>query len=117
MPAALREIGLTGEMKEIEVDARVGGTFLFSDLRNGVEARHWGSYLELERPHKIAFTWITDVNDEADPSKVSLTIAPADDGCVADMVHEIDAKWAEFAERIGQSWARMLRAIANELAR
>jgi len=49
---------------QIKIDAKVGGAFLFSDIRDGVEAKHWGTYLELERPGKIVFTWITDESEE-----------------------------------------------------
>src|SRR5689334_6090321 len=90
MASALQESGLTGEMKRTEIDVRVGGKFFFSDMRNGVEAKHWGTYLELERPRKIVFTWIVDPNDEADPSKVALSIVPDGTGCVATLVHEMD---------------------------
>src|SRR5262245_58929163 len=67
MSAALRSLGLAGDIRRVEVDARVGGKFFFSDMRGDAEARHWGAYLELARPTKIAFTWITDESEEADP--------------------------------------------------
>ena len=73
---ALQSMGLSGEIGRIEIDAKVGGAFLISDMRDGVEAKHWGTYLELERPRKIVFTWMTDPSEEAEPSKVSLTIEP-----------------------------------------
>src|SRR5262249_42852540 len=91
MSAALRSFGLGGEITRVEIDARVGGRFLFSDMRDGTEARHWGTYLELERPRKIVFTWITDESEEADPSTVTLTIDAQPDGCLATIVHEMDA--------------------------
>ncbi len=34
MAAALRSHGLTGDIQRIEIDARVGGKFFFSDLRD-----------------------------------------------------------------------------------
>ena len=50
MSAALKEMGLSGDMKRIEVDARVGGKFFFSDMRDAGEAKHWGTYRALDRP-------------------------------------------------------------------
>ncbi len=82
--------GLAGDIKRVEIDARVGGKFFFSDMRDGTEARHWGTYLELDRPRKIVFTWIVDESEEADPSKVTLTIEPDPDGCIATIVHEME---------------------------
>lgn len=113
---ALRSSGLAGEIKRFEIDARVGGKFFFSDMRNGQEARHWGTYLELERPRKIVFTWIVDESEEADPSRVTLTIDPEAEGCVATLVHEMDAKWADYVARTESGWSRMLAAIEDVVA-
>lgn len=115
MGAALKVAGLSGDIHRIEIDARVGGKFFFSDIRNGSEARHWGSYLELERPHKIVFTWIVDESEEADPSRVTLTITPDGEGCTATIVHEIDEKWIDYVARTESGWARMLQQVDNLL--
>lgn len=115
MASSLKSIGLAGDLKRMETDPRVGGRFCFSDMRNGAEAIHVGSYLALERPSLICFTWIAGMNvvdaEMANPSKVTLTIEPAPNGCIATLVHEMDAQWAEYVSRTEASWARMLRAI------
>ena len=111
MSAALKSNGLAGDIQRVEVDARVGSRFYFSDLRNGTEARHWGTYLTLDRPRKIVFTWIVNEADESDPSKVTLTIEPNGTGCLATIVHEMDQKWADYIDRVEGGWGRMLRAF------
>ncbi len=116
MAAALRSFGLAGDIRRIEIDARVGGKFYFSDMRDGQEARHWGTYLELDRPRKIVFTWIVDESEEADPSKVTLTIQPEPNGCLATIVHEMDARWVEYVARTQDGWSRMLAQVAVLLA-
>jgi uncharacterized protein YndB with AHSA1/START domain len=80
-------------------------------MRGEVEARHWGRYLELDRPRTIRFTWIVDESGEADPSVVTLSIEPQADGCVATIVHEMDAKWIEFVSQTEGGWSRMLQAV------
>ena len=115
MAAALKSLGLAGDIRRVEIDARVGGKFFFSDIRDGNEARHWGTYLELERPRKIAFTWIVDESEEADPSTVTLSIEPEASGCVATIVHELDAAWAEYVARTESGWARMLSEVERLL--
>jgi uncharacterized protein YndB with AHSA1/START domain len=72
MAASLTSWGLAGDIRRVEIDARVGGKFFFSDMRDGIEARHCGSYLELDPPQKIVFTWITDESEDADPSVVTI---------------------------------------------
>jgi uncharacterized protein YndB with AHSA1/START domain len=113
--AALKSFGLPGDIRRIDIDARVGGQFFFSDMRDGTETRHWGSYLELDRPHKIVFTWIVDESEEANPSKVTLTIQPEADGCVATIVHEMDAQWVDFISQTESGWARMLQGVESLL--
>lgn len=115
MAAALKSFGLAGEICRVEIDARIGGTFFFSDMRDGAEAKHWGTYLELDRPRKIVFTWIVDASEEANPSTVTLTIQPEPEGCVATIVHEMDAKWIEFVSRTESGWARMLQQVEHAL--
>ncbi len=113
--AALKTWGLPGEIERIEIDARVGGKFFFSDIRDGKPARHWGTYLELDRPRKIVFTWIVDESEEANPSTVTLTIQPEPDGCVATIVHEMDQEWAEYVAQTESGWGRMLQAVDGVL--
>lgn len=115
MEAALTKLGLAGDIQRVEIDARVGGKFFFSDMRDGTEARHWGTYLELDRPRKIAFTWIVDEAEESDPSKVALTIEPDGEGCIATIVHEMDAQWADYIAQTQSGWGCMLKAIDASL--
>lgn len=116
MKTAAQSLGLAGDVRQVEIDPRVGGRFLFSDMREGTEAKHWGTYLELERPRKIVFTWITDESEEQDPSKVTLTIQPAGEGCLATIVHEIDEKWADYIKQTEDGWNCMLAAVGGLLA-
>lgn len=111
MSAALKTHGLSGEIREVTVDPRVGGKFCFSDMRPSGEARHWGTYLELEPARKIVFTWIVDASEEADPSKVTLTIEPKGTGCVATIVHEMDRQWIDYVQRTEGGWSRMFVEI------
>jgi uncharacterized protein YndB with AHSA1/START domain len=109
--AALIASGLSGEIKRIEIDPRVGGKFFFSDMRDAGEARHWGTYLVLERPRKIVFTWITDGSEEADPSKVTLSIEREGDGSTVTLTQEMAAEWADYVSRTERGWSRMLKAL------
>lgn len=42
----------TGRMVRVEIDARVGGRFVFVDRRNGEDVEHLGEYLIGEHPHR-----------------------------------------------------------------
>lgn len=110
MKASLQSMGLAGDVRQIEIAPRVGGAFLFTDMRDGAEARHWGTYAELEDSRKIAFTWIVDESEESDPSRVVLQLRPDGEGCIATLTHELDAKWADYIAQTENAWKCMLQA-------
>ena len=100
------------DVRRVEIDARVGGRFTFSDMREDGEAVHWGTYLEIDRPRRLVFTWFTSTEDEQENnSVVTMTIEPDDEGCVATIVHRIDARWAEYITQTEQGWSGMLSQI------
>ena len=112
MADALSTLGLAGELKRIEIDARIGGAFFFSDMRDGEEARHWGTYRALERPHLIEFTWITSEKDERnDTSVVHIEITPKSAGCAVELIHSLSAEYAAYIPQTETGWSTMLQAI------
>jgi uncharacterized protein YndB with AHSA1/START domain len=116
LSSALKSHGLSGEIRRIEIDPRVGGKFVFSDMRDGKEAVHWGTYLAMERPHKLVFNWFTSIEDEKEgTSVVTLTIEPKGSGCVATIVHRMSEKYAQYIERTQLGWSRMLEHLGAHL--
>ncbi len=118
MTASLKQSGLAGEMIACGTDPVIGGAFLFSDRRDGQEARHWGHYRHLDRPRKIVFTWITSDAEANDPSKVTLIIEPDPDGpgTVVTLYHEMLSKWDAYRERTERGWRQMLEQVDAVLA-
>lgn len=45
---------------DVETDAREGGSFTIIMHFQGQKLPHTGKYLEIRRPHKLIFTWISD---------------------------------------------------------
>jgi uncharacterized protein YndB with AHSA1/START domain len=118
MSASLQGFGLPGDVRRVEIDPRVGGRFTFSDVRDAGEAVHWGTYLEIDRPRKLVFTWFASEEDAREgASVVTLTIDSDRDGCIATIAHRMDAKWAGYVPQTEQGWGGMLRASAALLAR
>ena len=110
MSMALKSLGQSGEVKRVEIDPKIGGTFLFSDMRDGAEYRHWGTYVELDRPRRLAFTWNTVDSDESDPCNVALSVEPDGKGSIVTIVNEIDEKWADYVGITENGWRRILEA-------
>jgi uncharacterized protein YndB with AHSA1/START domain len=106
------------DVRRVEIDPKVGGKFTFSDARKEGEAVHWGTYVEIDRPRRLVFTWFTSKEDEeANCSTVALTIEKDGDGCVATIVHTMDAKWADYTKRVEKGWGGMLGQIDTWFAR
>ena len=97
----------------LDVDPRVGGSFSLKVERNGAIIDHVGEYLEIERPHRLVFTWAVKGESDDAPSQVRIDIAASSSGCVLTLVHTMDAKWADYAQRAQGAWNTMLDALAE----
>jgi uncharacterized glyoxalase superfamily protein PhnB/uncharacterized protein YndB with AHSA1/START domain len=102
-----------GEMRQVDIDPRVGGHFAIVQRRAGGDAAHVGEYLELERPRRLAFTWSTP--PQPDQSRVHIEIAAKGDGCELTLTHDMEPRWAEHVERVEHGWTTMTDAMATLL--
>lgn len=91
-----------------EIDAQVGGAFLFVARRNGKDIEHIGKYLEIDRPRRIVFTlrvpavW-------ADNNRVTVEIVPLETGCELTVIHE--GVLAEHESGIESGWTLFLDGL------
>jgi uncharacterized protein YndB with AHSA1/START domain len=103
------------EILRIHVDARVGGSFSFLVRRDGQELDHVGKYFEIERPRRLEFSWSIGQPDHG--SRVTVEIAPAQDGCDLTLIHEIPPQWTDSAARTEEGWRKMTGVLATVLER
>ena len=102
------------EIVHLELEPCVGGSFSFLVLRQGQEIDHVGEYLEIERPHRLAFTWgIRGMGS----SRVQIEIVPQAGACTLTLTHELDPQWAAHASRTQAGWTHMLDALTRRLGR
>ena len=112
MSHALTAFGLSAEIVRIEVDPRPGGAFMFSDRRDGEEVQHWGTYLTLERPSVLQFTWFTSEESEREGSSiVRIEFVPQAAGCSARLTHKMPATYTEYTEQAERGWKTLLASI------
>lgn len=103
------------EVLRTSIDPREGGRFSFVVRRNGQELDHNGTYIEFDRPRRLAFTWGIGEHGD-DGSIVTIAFAPSTDGgCDLTLVHELAPEWAEYAERTRAGWERITGALASTL--
>ncbi|HTJ64350.1 MAG TPA: SRPBCC domain-containing protein [Alphaproteobacteria bacterium] len=101
-----------GTMVKVEIDPRVGGRFRFVERRDGTDVEHRGEYLEIDRPHRLVFSfWVPQFS--AEKTTIQLDFAPLDLGCVVTLTHE--GVFEDFAARTEQGWTMILNGLAETL--
>ena len=101
-----------GVMENVEIDPRVGGGFRVAERRGDDLAEHFGEYVELDRPRRLAFLFWTSFSDER--TRVTVTIEPDGDGALLTLRH--DGVWADYEERTEKGWTMMLENLTRALA-
>ena len=103
----------TGEMLRVEIDARVGGRFLFVERRDGEDMEHMGEYLEMDRPRRLVFMFAVP---KLSPlyTRVSIDIVAARSGCELTLVHE--GVLPEYEARVQSGWSEILNGLTASLA-
>jgi uncharacterized protein YndB with AHSA1/START domain len=102
-----------GKMVRTEIDARVGGKFIFTDKRDGEEIEHAGKYEAIDRPHRLVFKFGVPKYTGKDTTRVSIDIMPNGKGCDLTLTHE--GVWPDYEERTKQGWTMMLGKLADTL--
>jgi uncharacterized protein YndB with AHSA1/START domain len=104
----------TGEMVRVEMDARVGGTWVVTERRDGEDVEHRGEYLEIDRPRRLVFTLrVPKYSQERD--RIIVEITPLLNGCDLTLTHEMSPDFAEYANRTEEGWAGALRGLEATL--
>jgi uncharacterized protein YndB with AHSA1/START domain len=96
---------------EAEVDLRVGGSFRVVMVEARLE--HTGEYLEIDRPRRLVFTWVSAFTG-AKPSVVTVEMHGRDDGTRVVLTHERLPEDVVDGHRDG--WGTMIERLAGILA-
>jgi uncharacterized protein YndB with AHSA1/START domain len=102
----------TGEMVRVEIDARVGGTFNIT-RRDGEDIEHIGTYLEIDRPRRLVFTFGVP-KFSALMARISVDLKPLPTGCELTLTHEECP--AEWGDRSRDGWGKIIDGLAAHLA-
>ena len=103
-----------GRMVRAEIDARVGGSFVFTDRRDGEDIEHKGQYLEMDRPRRLVFTFaVAAPSFSAETTQVTIEITPLAVGCELSLTHE--GVLPDYAERTQSGWKMILENLSWRL--
>ena len=98
------------QIVRLVVEVRVGGSFSFVVRRKGTEIDHVGTYLTLDRPNRLVFTWGIR---EGDSGRVSVEIIDRGAGCDLILNHELHPDWSDSAGRADPGWTKMLKVLSS----
>jgi uncharacterized protein YndB with AHSA1/START domain len=101
-----------GQMVRAEVEPKVGGRFVLTDRRDGVDVDHVGEYLEIDRPRRLVFSFSVPTYS-AEATCVTVEITPAGDGCELVLTHE--GVLADYGDRTTGGWTGVLEGLAASL--
>lgn len=102
----------TSEMVKAETDPRVGGHYTFVDRRAGEDILHTGEYLEIQRPHRLAFTFLVPQYSSTS-TIVEIDVFDVNDGCELTLKHS--GVLPEYREKTREGWAKMLMSLSHVL--
>jgi uncharacterized protein YndB with AHSA1/START domain len=105
-----------GEMVRAETDPRIGGSFTFTERRNGEDIEHVGEYLVIDRPTRLVFTFaVPKYSDEYD--RVTVEIRRLGTGCELTLTNEMSPEiHREWGEQTRSGWTTLLDGLAAVLA-
>lgn len=102
----------TGQMVRVQIDARVGGSFNFTDRRDGQDVEHVGTYLEIDCPRRLVFTFAVP-KYSGKFTRVSIDIVPLSNGCELTLTH--DGVLPEWADRTQEGWGKILGGLSQNV--
>jgi uncharacterized protein YndB with AHSA1/START domain len=102
-----------GEMRTVEIDARVGGRALIVERRASGDAHHRLQFEVIERPTRLVFLFAADPAEEGEWTRVSIAITPHGERCSLTLTHEMDPAWAAYEEQTRHGWTMILGNLAR----
>jgi uncharacterized protein YndB with AHSA1/START domain len=103
-PAGIRET-------RAETDARVGGTFRIVMVEDESSIVHTGTYLEIDRPRRLVFTWSSPATRFRD-SIVTVTFQPSSSSTVVE-IHQVGLPDEEAQRSHYGGWTDILRELGR----
>lgn len=100
-----------GVMERTDYDPRPGGSFAIFERRGADLARHFGRFVEIDRPRRIVFDFRVDEAPD-EPTRVTVAFVDDREGCVVVLTHDLAPAWASYADRSTAGWTMMLDNLA-----
>jgi uncharacterized protein YndB with AHSA1/START domain len=100
----------------VELEPEVGGRLLIDMADEGLVQQVRGTYLELDRPRRLSFTWKPSIwDDSARDSVVTVTFEPHGDGQTLMTIRHVLLR-PDLGEAYEQGWAGVASQLGDRLA-
>jgi uncharacterized protein YndB with AHSA1/START domain len=101
-----------GEIVRCDIDARPGGAFAITDRRNGEDVAHHGTYLEIDRPRRLAFRFSVPKYSSAQSSVEVIVAADGAGTSVTIEGRDVPHEWVSQTEA---GWRDLLGKLEGVL--
>jgi len=95
-----------------ETDPREGGAFRIVMVDNESSVVHSGTYLEIDRPHRLVFTWSSPRTQFRD-SVVTVTFEPSSPSTTVVEINQVGLPDEEAQTAHREGWSDVLRELAT----
>lgn len=103
-----------GVIERADYDPRPGGAFAIFERRGDQVARHWGQFVEIDRPRHIVLDfWVDEASTEK--TRITVTFAPEGEDCRVVLTHDLAPAWAAYRDRTVHGWTTILDGLARVL--
>jgi uncharacterized protein YndB with AHSA1/START domain len=101
-----------GKIVRCDIDARPGGAFVITDRRDGEDVEHVGTYVEIERPRRLVFTFAVP-KYSGEKSTVEIVVTADTGGTEVTIdTRDVPLEWREQTE---QGWRELLGRLDDVL--
>jgi uncharacterized protein YndB with AHSA1/START domain len=97
-----------------ETDPRVGGAFRIVMVADESDVMHTGTYREINRPHRLVFTWSSPATHFRD-SLVTVTFQPSSSGSTVVEIHQVGLPDEEAQIAHHKGWSDALGELSHML--
>jgi uncharacterized protein YndB with AHSA1/START domain len=97
-----------------ETDPRVGGAFRIVMVADESDVMHTGTYREINRPHRLVFTWSSPATHFRD-SLVTVTFQPSSSGSTVVEIHQVGLPDEEAQIAHHKGWSEALGELSHML--
>jgi uncharacterized protein YndB with AHSA1/START domain len=102
------------EVVRCDLDARVGGRWTIVDRRADMDAEHRGEYLEIDRPHRLVFSFEVP-QFAAWSDRVEIDVVPLESGCELTLTHTMVPEAVAWSDKAVEGWTGILALLASAL--